>query len=102
MDFEEDEKQEILTRTNSKPTVTILTIQRPPVIPKINAASKAVIADFECQDEILLELIFGAFKPTGKLPIEMPSSMAAVEKQLEDVPYDSEAPLYAFGHGLSY
>lgn len=102
LDFEEDEKQEILTRTNSKPTVTILTIQRPPVIPKINAASKAVIADFECQDEILLELIFGAFKPTGKLPIEMPSSMAAVEKQLEDVPYDSEAPLYAFGHGLSY
>lgn len=102
LNFEAEEKNEILKRTKSKPTITILTIQRPPVIPDINAASKAVIADFECQDEILLELIFGQFKPSGKLPIEIPSSVQAVENQLEDVPYDSEKPLYAFGHGLSF
>ncbi len=102
LDFEEEEKEELLARTNSKPTVTVLTITRPPVIPEINAASKAVIADFECQDEIILELIFGQFNPTGKLPIEMPSSTEAVENQLEDVPYDSKDPLYPYGHGLSY
>jgi beta-glucosidase len=28
--------------------------------------------------------------------------MEAVEKQKEDVPYDSENPLYPFGHGLGY
>jgi beta-glucosidase len=32
----------------------------------------------------------------------MPSSMGAVRAQKEDVPYDSEAPLFAFGHGLTY
>ncbi|MBT8183807.1 MAG: glycoside hydrolase family 3 C-terminal domain-containing protein, partial [Eudoraea sp.] len=102
LDFPEDEKNEILERTNSKPTITVLTLQRPTVIPNINAASKAVIADFECQDEIILELIYGKFNPTGKLPVELPSSAEAVENQLEDVPYDSKNPLYTFGHGLSY
>lgn len=102
LDFPEDEKNEILERTNSKPTITVLTITRPTVAPEINAASKAVIADFESQDEIILEMIFGKFNPSGKLPIEIPSSVEAVENQLEDVPYDSKNPQYKFGHGLSY
>ncbi len=102
LDFPEDQKNEILRLTQSKPTVTVLTIQRPPVIPEINDASRAVIADFECEDDIILELIFGNFNPTGKLPIEIPSSIEAVENQMEDLPYDSENPLYPFGHGLSY
>jgi beta-glucosidase len=28
--------------------------------------------------------------------------MEAVRKQKEDLPYDSEDPLYPFGHGLTY
>jgi len=102
LDFPEDEKQEILELINSKPTITVLEMQRPPVVPEINAASKAVIADFDCQDDIILELIFGKFNPSGKLPLEIPSSVQAVENQKEDVPYDSENPLYPFGHGLGY
>jgi beta-glucosidase len=59
-------------------------------------------ADFGANDDALLDLVFGNFNPQGKLPIEMPSSMDAVRKQKEDVPYDSENPLYRFGFGLSY
>lgn len=102
LDFPEDEKAQILELIESKPTVTILEMQRPPLVPEINAASKAVVASFDCQDEIILELIFGKFSPTGKLPIEIPSSVEAVENQMEDVPYDSKNPLYPFGHGLSF
>ena len=102
LDFPAAEKKEMLELINTKPTIAIFTMNRPAVIPEINAASKALIADFECQDAILAELIFGEFNPTGKLPVEIPSSVQAVEKQLEDVPYDSENPLYDFGFGLSY
>ena len=102
LDFSEEEKAELLTLVNSKPTITVISMGRPPVIPEINAASKAVIADFENEDDIILELIYGQYKPTGKLPIEIPSSMEAVENQFEDVPYDSKDPLYPFGHGLTY
>lgn len=102
LDFPEEEKTEVLELISSKPTVTVLEMQRPPIVPDINGASKAVIANFDCQDEIILELIFGKFNPSGKLPIEIPSSVEAVESQMEDVPYDSKDPLYPFGHGLSY
>jgi beta-glucosidase len=102
LDFPETEKRELLKLINTKPTVSIFTMNRPAVIPEINVASKALIVDFECQDEILAELIFGKFNPTGKLPIEIPSSVKAVEEQLEDVPHDSKNPLYKFGFGLEY
>ena len=102
LDFPKAEKQEMLALINQKPTVSIFTLNRPAVIPEINAASKALIVDFECQDDILAELIFGKFKPTGKLPVEMPSSVEAVEAQLEDVPHDSKNPLYPYGAGITY
>jgi beta-glucosidase len=47
-------------------------------------------------------VVFGKFNPVGKLAFEIPSSMEAVKKQLEDVPYDSENPAFEFGYGLSY
>jgi beta-glucosidase len=77
-------------------------MERPPVIPDIDANSKALIADFNSQDDIILELIFGNFNPAGRLPFEIPSSMEAVENQKEDVPFDSENPLYPFGYGITY
>lgn len=102
LDFPEEEKANLLELIESKPTITVMTMERPPVIPDINAKSKALIADFHCQDEIILELIFGKFRPGGKLPFELPSSMQAVEKQKEDVPFDSDDPLYPFGFGITY
>jgi len=49
-----------------------------------------------------LDLIMGKFKPTGKLPFELPSSMEEVLKQKEDMPYDTQNPLYKFGAGIGY
>lgn len=100
--FNEEEKSDILELLATKPTITIMNLERPAVIPEINAKSKALVADFDCSDEIILELIFGKIQPKGKLPFELPSSEKSVEAQKEDVPYDSEDPLYEFGFGLSY
>ncbi len=102
LDFPDEELSEILSLINTKPTVSILSVNRPPVVPEIDEVSKAMVAEFEIEDDIICEMIFGEFSPTGKLPIEIPSSMHAVEKQFEDMPYDSENPLYPFGHGLTY
>ncbi len=72
------------------------------VIPEIAAESAALIANFGANDAAVLDVIFGRFAPTGKLPFELPSSMEAVRNQKEDVPYDSEHPLFPFGYGLTY
>jgi beta-glucosidase len=50
----------------------------------------------------VLDVVFGRFAPTARLPFELPSSMEAVRRQKEDVPYDSENPLFPFGYGLAY
>ncbi len=102
LDFPKKEKEEMLALINTKPTISIFTMNRPAVFPEINAVSMALIVDFDCEDEILAELLFGKFKPTGKLPVEIPSSVAAVEAQFEDLPHDSKDPLYPFGFGLEY
>jgi beta-glucosidase len=84
------------------PTIVDIYLDRPAVIPEISQYSKALIANYGASDEALLDVLFGKYKPGGHLPVEMPSSMDAVRKQKEDVPYDSENPLYKFGFGLSY
>ena len=102
LQFEGEEKARIMDLLKTKKTITVITMDRPPVIPDIAAYSKALIIDFNNEDNIILDLIYGKFSPTGKLPIELPSSMEAVQDQKEDVPYDSVNPLYPFQFGLTY
>lgn len=102
LDFKGEELARILNILRRKPTIVGIYLDRPAVIPEIAAASAALLGDFGASDAALLDIIFGKFAPCGKLPFEMPSSMAAAARQYSDVPYDSEEPLFAFGHGLTY
>ena len=85
-----------------KPTIIVMQFDSPYVIPELASESAALLATFGVTDEALFDVLMGKFNPTAKLPFELPSSMEAVRAQLEDVPYDSKAPLFKFGSGLSY
>ncbi len=100
LDFKGRDNRKILQVIRKAPTVIDIYLDRPAVIPLISAGSKAVLANFGASDEALLDVIFGEFSPSGKLPFEMPASMDAVRKQKEDLPYDSPSPLYRFGDGI--
>ncbi len=102
LDFKDAEKGRILDILARIPTIVVIHLDRPAVIPEIAEQSAALLADFGASDEAVLDVIFGRFTPTGKLPFELPSSMEAVQAQKPDVPYDSKNPLFAFGHGLTY
>jgi beta-glucosidase len=102
LDFKGKEKSKILKTIKTVPTVVDIYMDRPAVIPEIAIASKALLINFGASDEALLDIVFGRFAPYGRLPVEIPSSMSAVKKQLEDLPHDSEKPLYPFGFGLTY
>lgn len=102
LDFKEPIKKEILDLLQTVPTIVVIYLDRPAVIPEISQAAKALVADYGASDQAVLDVIFGKAKPEGKLPFELPSSMEAVRNQKTDVPYDSEKPLYAFGFGLTY
>jgi beta-glucosidase len=102
LDFKGKQKDSILQLLKAVPTIVDIYIDRAAVIPEISAGAKGLLADFGASDAAVLDVIFGKDKPGGHLPIELPSSMEAVRAQKEDVPYDSKAPLYKFGYGLSY
>jgi beta-glucosidase len=102
LDFKGKQKDSILQLLKTVPTIVDIYLDRPAVIPEISAKAKGLFADFGASDAAVLDVIFGKDKPGGHLPIEMPSSMDAVRAQKEDVPYDSKAPLYKFGFGLTY
>ncbi|MBL8204186.1 MAG: glycoside hydrolase family 3 C-terminal domain-containing protein [Blastocatellia bacterium] len=85
-----------------KPTIIVMQFDSPYVIPELANESAALLATFGVSDEALFDVLMGKFNPTGKLPFELPASMDAVRAQLEDMPYDSKAPLFKFGAGLSY
>ncbi len=102
LDFKGQAKSEVLDLLRRVPTIVVLYLDRPAVIPEISESANALLAEFGASDVAVLDVIFGKANPEGKLPFELPSSMQAVRNQKSDVPYDSENPLYPFGFGLSY
>jgi beta-glucosidase len=100
--FKEEEKARILDILESVPTIVDIYLERPAVIPEIADKCAGLVANFGASDAAVLDVIFGRFSPSGKLPFEMPSSVEAVRGQKEDLPYDSTDPLFPFGHGLTY
>lgn len=102
LDFKDDARDEILKLCQTVPTIVVLYLDRPAVIPEISAAARALLGEYGADDTAVLNVIFGKARPEGKLPFELPPSMEAVRGQKPDVPHDSENPLYPFGFGLSY
>lgn len=102
LDFKGAVRAEILSLLETVPTIVVIYLDRPAVIPEISEKAKALLAEYGATDEAVLDVIFGKAKPEGRLPFELPSSMEAVQNQKADVPHDSEHPLYPFGFGLAY
>ncbi|UCG88758.1 MAG: glycoside hydrolase family 3 C-terminal domain-containing protein [Gemmatimonadota bacterium] len=102
LDFKEPELSRILDITQRVPTIVAIYLDRPAVIPEIVERAVGLLGEFGASDDAVLDIVFGEFNPTARLPFELPSSMEAVENQFEDVPYDSKDPVFKFGHGLSY
>ncbi|MFF8022684.1 hypothetical protein ACFZDJ_16450 [Streptomyces sp. NPDC007896] len=69
--------------------------------PEIAARAAALVADYGASDTALLDVAFGRARAQGRLPFELPRSMAAVEASRPDVPDATEDPVFSYGHGLN-
>jgi beta-glucosidase len=84
------------------PTIVSVYLDRPAILTNVRDKAAALIGDFGSGDDAFLDAVTGKAPPRGKLPFELPSSMAAVEVQAEDAPHDSKGPLYPIRFGLTY
>jgi beta-glucosidase len=87
---------------SSVPTIVTVNLERPAILTNVVDKAGAVLANFGVSDEALFDVLTGKARPEGRLPVELPSSTAAVARQRPDLPHDSEAPLFPFGFGLTY
>ncbi len=83
------------------PTIVTVYLDRPAILSNVQALSKGLIANFGVSDAVLLQKLLSQEAWRGRLPFELPSSMAAALKQQSDVAADSEKPLYRLGFGLA-
>ncbi len=82
------------------PTVVDVFLDRPAILAPLVEAAAAVTAHWGASGAALLDVLTGAATPRGRLPFDIPRSTAAVEASRPDVPFDTEDPLFRFGHGL--
>jgi beta-glucosidase len=95
-----------------KPTVVILLNGRPLSVNYLAANSPALIEGWYLGQETgnaLADVLFGAVNPGGKLPVSFARSVGQLPVHYNRKPtsrrgylFDSSAPLYPFGYGLSY
>jgi beta-glucosidase len=92
------EFEEIKRITAAVPTIVTIYLDRPAILTELKDRAAAVIANFGVSDAALLDVITGTARAEGRLPFELPSSMAEVEAQRSDVPHDTAHPLYPIGY----
>lgn len=83
------------------PTILTVYLARPAILTNVKDKVDVLIGNFGVSDAALFAVLTGQAKPEGRLPFELPSSMAEVLMQAPDLPDDTANPLYPFGAGLS-
>lgn len=98
--FPAAERDRVLAVCAAVPTVVDVYLDRPAVLTEVAAAAAALLVDFGASDDALVDVLLGTARARGRLPFDLPSSMAAVEASRSDVPFDTADPLFRFGDGL--
>ncbi len=83
------------------PVVLVVISGRPLILEKVLNKVSAIVAAWlpGTEGEGVADVLFGDYKPTGKLPVSWPRSMNQIPINVGDSNYN---PLFAYGYGLSY
>jgi beta-glucosidase len=85
------------------PVVVILISGRPMIITDVLPQADAFLAAFlpGTEGQGIADVLFGDYRPTGKLSFSWPKSMDQVPLNI-NIPKDKYDPLFSYGYGLSY
>lgn len=92
----------------NKPVIVCATLNNPMVMHEFEPQTDAIVAEFGVSKAAVLDVVFGEYEPSGRLPIQIPKDMETVEQHCEDkafdleVHVDSDGNAYDYGYGRSY
>jgi beta-glucosidase len=100
--------KETKSQMGAKPVITVIDVSNPAVMAELEKNTDAILVHFGVSNQAVLDIISGAFEPSGLLPFQMPASMRTVDEQFEDIPRDmepytdSEENTWDFAFGLNW
>ena len=94
--FTEEELQPIREYAEKKPVISIVNLERGAILTDLDALSKGLLVEFGALEEVLAELLFGVESPKGKLPLELPRSVEAIEKTIRRLALRFRKPFVSF------
>lgn len=100
LDFDADTIAHVRDTAARGPVIVVVHLDRPAVLTPLVEAVDGLLVDFGASHEAVLAALSGEVAPEGRLPFDLPRSMAAVVAAREDVPFDTADPLFRFGHGV--
>ncbi|WP_424935543.1 MULTISPECIES: glycoside hydrolase family 3 protein [Bacteria] len=102
LEFSPEEVERLRALAAHAPLILDVYLDRPAILAPLVDVASSIIANYGACDDALVSVLFGEGEPQGRLPFEVPSSMAAVRASRPDVPSDTAAPTFLVGHGLRY
>ena len=90
------------------PMLVYLTLSNPMCFYEFEAQADTILVGFSVSEDAALEVIAGAYEPSGLLPCQMPADMRTVEMQMEDVPFDmvchtdTDGHIYDYAYGMNW
>jgi beta-glucosidase len=100
LEFPAAERERILRVCEQLPTIIVLFLDRPAIVPEIAGAAAAFLVEFGARDDAVVDVLLGEAEARGRLPFDLPSSTKAVAESRSEVPYDTADPLFRFGDGI--
>jgi beta-glucosidase len=100
LDFAAEVVAHVVEIAHQVPTVVDVFLERPAILTPLVDHLAALVGNFGANPRALLDVCFGEAQARGRLPFDLPSSMAAVAASRPDVPFDTADPLFRFGDGL--
>jgi beta-glucosidase len=100
LEFPAVDRDRIVTVCEQVPTIIVLFLDRPAIVPEIADAAAALLVEFGARDDAVVDVLLGEAQARGRLPFDLPSSMKAVINSRSDVPYDTAEPRFRFGDGI--
>ncbi len=91
-----------------KPVIVVIRMARPCVVSEFEPSADAILVHAGIEARAILDVLSGAYEPSGLLPMQVPADMKTVEEQFEDLPHDMRCHVdaagncYDFGFGLNW
>lgn len=104
LEYNTPEKARQAAIYSAMPTIVDMYLGYPAAIPEVAEQAAAFLGSLEGGPDAFLDVLFGVdgAELKGTLPFDLPRRNQAVENRDEDVPFDTENPVFRFGDGLSY